>query len=207
MKSQLHLRKTFYVFIIPVLTVIFISTPIFIDKTSAEGEYLTYLPIVQNCPAPTLPLVNGGFEQGDFGWTLDPYFSGIGSSEGGITPHGGNMLAYVTSGGMFPAGGYIEQSFTVPMCAPYLSFWWSAYLGCITMTGHSCQGSMFLEIDGTQFVAETVFVEGIKPWENIIVDLSSYRGSNITIRFKSAAFLHAINNYFDDITFQNYPYK
>ncbi len=155
------------------------------------------------CVPPSQPLVNSGFELGDAGWTFGPsYASSIVSSGNGFTPHTGNKMASITSYGVIGIDpGYIEQSFSIPECSPYLGFWWSSVVGCGGVSGDRCGGDLSISINGTPF-STLHRGGGTSSWQKIVLDTSAFRGSTVTVRFASGSYRDAIYNYVDDIMFE-----
>jgi len=204
MKHQLkHSTKTFYLLIVPVLTAIFVTSTIFIHRIKADSDNLLYLPIIINCPIQS-PLINGDFEMGNTGWTFSLEGSSVVSSgEVGITPHGGSKMAYIIYYASTSPSSYIEQSFTVTGCSPYLSFWWSSVVG-MGGGGDRCGGDLVVWVNGN-FLTSKPNPCIVIPWEKIVVDLSSYRGQTITLRFYPVSNRNNMYLYLDDITIQDNP--
>jgi PKD repeat protein len=184
------------------------SVSLLTDTTSVNilsPIFPNYLPIVHNCTAPSLPLINSDFELGDAGWTLIEY-SDIVTSENGIDPYSGYLMASIISYGVtgIPPGS-IEQTFTIPVCTPYISFWWASYVGCGPVSGDRCGGDLWISIDGTSVASYHAYLGGIHPWQKIILDMSLYRGITVTLGFNSSSSRDSIYNYIDDLTFQYHP--
>jgi hypothetical protein len=186
--------------------VIIFFVPFFIRSIHAQTKYFSYVPLLQKCSTPAYSVINGDFEQGDVGWTFSPQTSGIATLSNGISAHGGVLMAYMRHyGGPELIEGYIEQSFTVPDCSPYLSFWWSAFVKCDVVSGSRCGGDLSIYINGTPFTSYRAAGGGIKSWERGVLDLNAYRGSDVTFRFAAKAVRDTIDVHLDDIAFQNYP--
>ena len=164
--------------------------------------YKINMPVTQKYYA---PFVNGDFEQGVLGWSLFET-SSIVSDENGITPHGGNKMASIISYGIVGINpGYIEQSFTVPSNSSFISFWWSSYVSCDPLSGDRCGGDLSMSVNGTPLISKHVSGGGTRLWEEVVLDISSFRGSSITLQFSSGSYRDAIYNYIDDISFQLNP--
>ena len=132
-------------------------------------------------------VVNAGFEQDDYGWHLYTTGTGwkshdlIGSVAEGFHPHSGNYAAKL--GGYEGVWDVITQTVVMPVGGQF-SYWWN--MGTYEILPHQDRLSVeLLSQDGT-IIAQLVFhddqdVQGI--WQQDIVDVSSYKGEWLTLRF------------------------
>lgn len=154
-----------------------------------------YLPFITRVICPDDVMVNGGFEQGEFGWYQ--YTTGenwkehelIGSEAEGFNPYDGDYGARL--GGYEGTWDVLTQTVTIP-AGGQLSFWWQMHtyeteffhdnlrVDLLTLDGESIAGLAGHWIDGTQGI-----------WQQDVVDVSDYAGRTLVLRF------HAYNdNYY-----------
>jgi hypothetical protein len=154
-------------------------------------------------PAPEIE--NGDFEAGPVDWTefskqgfplitrtgLPSYFA----------PRSGEWVAWLA--GSHDEISYIEQQVTVPGGKPYLSYWhWidsdeffcGVDVASVAVNGVAVQ---------TYFLCEFADTAG---WVNRSVNLGTYEGQSVSIRFRAETDESQLSNLFiDDIAFQDTP--
>lgn len=154
-----------------------------------------YLPLISRATCPCDVMVNGGFEQGEFGW--NQYTTGenwkehelIGSEAEGFNPYEGDYGARL--GGYEGTWDVLTQTVTIP-AGGQLSYWWQMHtyeteifpdyfsVDLLTLDGERIAGLAHHGIQGTQGV-----------WQRDVVDVSDYAGQTLVLR------LHAYNdNYY-----------
>ena len=176
---------------IGILIVLFILSFWFLNLHVAAGNasYDFYLPYIvtdgQVCEQEHL--VNGNFEQDDFGWQL--YSNGwgwkihdlIGSKDDGFSPFNGDYAARL--GGFEGVQDYIEQIVVIPETGQ-LTYWWK--MGTSEPLPHTDGlGVFLLEIDHTRVALleshDDQDVEGV--WQQDVIDLTEFAGRRLILRF------------------------
>jgi hypothetical protein len=159
---------------------------------SRQKTYDLYLPVVfaSGMPCPIDSLINGDFEADDLGWTL--YTTGIdwkahdlvGSIAEGFSPHQGNYAARL--GGYEGVYDWIEQPITIPAQST-LSYWWRLGTYEPAEPPHDNFLIELLEDDGTRLAVLAAHhdrePEGV--WAQDVIDLNSYAGQTLKLRFSS----------------------
>lgn len=166
------------------------------------GDNLTFLPIVLNVTAaPIQPLQNGNFEAGPVAWRQ---FSQQGwelifpkeDLPQQIPPHGGNWAAWL--GGDDSERAYLEQLVTVPQASPYLTYF------------HWIESEDSCDKDYAAIYANSIKITeytlcssaDTNGWRRQAVDMRTYAGQAVTIRFQVETNASKVSNLFlDDVAF------
>jgi hypothetical protein len=169
---------------------------------STPAQKRVYLPLIWR-PAVVVPLVNGNFESGSTGWTEHSYqgYALIlpGSSlPGGVTPHGGNWVAWL--GGADNEISYVRQQVTVPVGSPFLGYWhWIASLD-------SCGfdfGGVIVNDATVVDVYNLCTSTNTGGWVKHVVNLSAYAGQTVSLQIRAETDISENSNLFvDDVAFQ-----
>lgn len=150
-------------------------------------------------------IVNGDFEAGPAGWTE---FSSNGfdlvlkwqDSDLVVPPHSGNWAVWL--GGWDNETGSIEQQVVVPSGAPHLAYW-------LWIASQDVCGNDFgrILVNGTQVKLYELCGDNItNGWLKRSVDLSSFAGQTVFLRFQAETDGNLNSNLFlDDVAFQNSP--
>jgi hypothetical protein len=181
-----HLSKK-----VPVVLVFFVLV---LSGQSVSGNTSNsyYLPFIvlndQICG--TDSIVNGGFEQDDFGWELFSTGVGwkehdlIGSKDEGFSPFKGNFAARL--GGYEGVWDRIEQTLVIPANGE-LSYWWK--MGTYETLPHTDWFAIDLfDLDHILIARlashDDQDLEGI--WQQDIIDLAAYEGQTLILRFSNS---------------------
>jgi hypothetical protein len=184
---------------INLLIILFLIVAISATHTTSRAaiqSWSLYLPLIARPNCATDVMINGDFEQDDYGWVLYSTGQGnkvhdlIGSVSEGFSPYRGAYAARL--GGYEGVWDGITQAITIPSQGR-LTYWWK--MGTYeTLPHHDHFVVTLLQPDGTA-VANLAFhddqdIEGI--WQQDIVDLSAYAGGNYQIQL----FVYNDNWYF-----------
>jgi len=154
-----------------------------------------YLPFIARMTCDGDVMVNGGFEQGEFGWNQFTTGEGwkehdlIGSEAEGYNPYEGTYGAVL--GGYEGTWDVLTQTVAIP-AGGQLSYWWQMHtyeteffhdhfsVDLLTLGGELVAGLAGHGIQG---------IEGV--WQQDVVDVSAFAGQTLVLRF------HAYNdNYY-----------
>jgi hypothetical protein len=163
-----------------------IST-IHIPSRAATQSSRLYLPLIVESTCAADGVINGGFEQDDFGWSISTTGIGpkihdlIGSVFEGFSPYRGTYAARL--GGYEGVSDTINQTITIPSQGR-LSYWWK--MGTYeTLPYHDHFVVNLNQPDGTGVVNlanhTDADIEGV--WQQDIFDLSAYAGGSYQIQF------------------------
>jgi len=133
-------------------------------------------------------LVNGNFEQDDYGWQLYSNAWGwkihdlIGSKDEGFSPFNGDYAAKL--GGYEGITDYIEQTVVIPENGK-LTYWWKMHTSERQPYIYDNLRVDFYEIDHSWFTLlefhNTLEINGV--WQQDVVDLTEYGGRTFILRF------------------------
>lgn len=164
-----------------------------------------WLPVLHVSPVVTSGLPNGHFENGPTLWStssaqgLNLIVPNPTLQAAGVNAHGGTWAAWL--GGAHAETGTLQQTITVPPDAPLLHYWhWvkSAETGC------------YYDIVSVWVNSSVVESYGLcgdsGGWVPYWIDLSAYRGSNVTLRFQVTTDTSLTSSVFiDDLTWRSRP--
>jgi len=177
------------------------TTPISENIPSATGTYTVdfgiraeiYLPVIMNnYPPPT----NGGFEQRWTGWTHGGTLHQTVSPD---NPHSGSFAAllgdpgYRCENGVPIGSAWVEQTFRVPSTvSPTLYFWYNIFTHDKNSALTDTYDSFDVKIDGSRVFRDMNTTSPYKcnnlrnlRWRHATIDLSPFRGADITLRFEN----------------------
>jgi hypothetical protein len=155
-------------------------------------------------PRPSGGIVNGDFEKGRTGWTEYSSNQYVLILNAGFpsyfAPHSGSWVAWLGGVRDLAEDSYIEQGVTVPASQPYLAYWrWidSEELLCgFDMGSVSVNGA---PVDSFSLCA----LNNTGGWVKRVLDLRSYAGQAVSLRFRAQTDGSLISNLFiDDVSFQ-----
>ncbi len=191
------------------------------DKSSDTAAIISlfnvHLPAIMKSYA---PFCNGDFEQGTSCWSFGGMERHTVST---AMPHGGSQAAllggdksvYGCDGGVPQGSAWMEQTVTVPSTGnPALSFWYRLYSFDKT-ADRALVDSFEVKIDGTIFFEDVLIwatdygcnlpAPNDRGWRQETIDLSSYKGQTVTLRFEVWNRRDAYYNtwaYVDDVSVQ-----
>jgi hypothetical protein len=154
---------------------------------AASQSWSLYLPLLVHFDCAVDGVVNGGFEQDDYGWSISSTAQGpkihdlIGSVSEGFSPYVGAYAAAL--GGYEGVTDYLTQTITIPSHGQ-LSYWWK--MGTYENLPHSDHLVVNLNQPDGSLVAslanhDDADIEGV--WQQDIIDLSAYAGGSYQIQF------------------------
>jgi uncharacterized repeat protein (TIGR01451 family) len=155
-----------------------------------------YLPVVMRCFSNCTPLANGDFEDDWTGWT---HGGELNQSISPDNPHSGNHSAllgdpdYNCKGGVPRGSAWMEQTFSVPCTdSPKLIFWYNIFTHDKNSKLSDTYDSFDVKNDGLRVFRDmnTTDPYGCDNLRNLgwiseTIELSSYKGSCITLRFEN----------------------
>ena len=160
-----------------------------VQGVTGTASYDLYFPFIGNgrqfCGQEHL--VNGNFEQDDYGWQLSSNGWGwkihdlIGSKDEGFSPFNGIYAARL--GGYEGVWDYIEQTAVIPENGQ-LNYWWRMYTH-ETLPFADWFSVQLLETDHT-WVASLESHNGHDSefiWQQDVIDLTEYAGRTLILRF------------------------
>jgi len=141
---------------------------------------------------------NGSFEDGDAGWQQAS--SGEYELISDFNPRTGSLGAYLA--GVNKADDRLGQQVALPTGTITLSAWW--HLDTTEAAGAFDRMTVsLLQPDGT-WLADLLAVDNTAPasvWDEIVIDLSSYAGQTVTLRFTATTDgTNPSDFYLDDIS-------
>jgi hypothetical protein len=147
------------------------------------------------------PLLNGNFESGKTVWAVSSTHNLnviIQSySPNSATPHGGNWGAWL--GGGNGETTTIQQQVTIPTNAPYLGYW--HWIGSGDICGYDKAAILINGKIVHQY--DLCSPQNTGGWRKKVVNLSTYGGQTVTLRFRVQNDSSLNSNLFlDDIAFQ-----
>jgi photosystem II stability/assembly factor-like uncharacterized protein len=166
-----------------------------------------YLPIVGVNAGLSMPLANGGFENGPAQWdsssaqarTLIVPSSVLTTSN--VAPHSGDWAAWL--GGAFTETASVQQTVLIPPSAPYLAYWqWvdSAEAACYIDFASVWVNSAIVDSYGLCVGANT------HGWVKRVLNLGASAGSAVALKFQVQTDKSVNSNLFlDDIALQSTP--
>jgi hypothetical protein len=174
---------------------------------NAQDQKKMYLPIIKNCGPVAVLIKNGDFEQGAIDWVSDGM--GLGkitdTSAIEVPPFKGNWMAYLISYGIIGIpDAYLEQTFSVPGCSPYLGFQMVNASACCAICGSRCGGGFSVSINGNTVISKYMPSSNLV-WTKHTVDLQEYKGQTVKVRFTVGSFRTSLQVQLDDIAFQDHP--
>lgn len=158
------------------------------SKASIPSQNV-YLPLVANSNCEMEEIINGDFEQDDYGWNLSSTGMGgkkhdlIGSLSEGFSPYRGEYSARL--GGYEGVWDVITQTITVPSGGT-LAYWWK--MGTYENLPHSDNFIVsLLQPDGTivATLARHDDQDIAKIWQEDVIDVSGYAGYSYILQFLS----------------------
>jgi hypothetical protein len=172
--------------LIILFSIVTIST-IHIPSRAATQTWSVYLPLIVQSNCATDGVINGGFEQDDYGWSISTTGTGpkihdlIGSVSEGFSPYRGTYAARL--GGHEGVSDTITQTVTIPPHG-HLSYWWK--MGTYeNLPYHDHFVVNLNQPDGTGVANlanhTDADIEGV--WQQDIFDLSAYAGGSYQIQF------------------------
>jgi len=179
---------------IPINLLIILISTISISKNHITSRatiqsWSVYLPIIVKSTCGVDALINGDFEQDDYGWSLHSSGIGpkvhdlIGSVSEGFSPYKGAYAAKL--GGYEGVWDDITQTITIPPQG-HLSYWWK--MGTYENLPHHDNFVVRLMLSDGTSVATLAYhddqdIENI--WQQDIVDISAFAGGSYELQFSS----------------------
>jgi C1A family cysteine protease/putative hemolysin len=165
-----------------------------------KASYHSFVPFLF-VPAMTgSGVVNGDFESGaGVGWTsysLNNYTVILSSANLGINPHAGSWAAWM--GGAQNETASISQAVTVPGSTPYLTYWYYT-----SSNDHCNYDFAYVYVNSTIVTTYNLCKnQATNGWVQDSLDLSSYAGSSVTIKYLAETDSSLVSNfYLDDVAF------
>lgn len=174
--------------------------------TVPVAPQFVFLPVINRYPSYAVAVPNGDFESGRTLWvessamtqTLIVTASVLPT---GTLPHGGAWLAWL--GNVDDETASIQQTLTVPVSAPYLSYWHSIVsdeTGCFYDFATVLVNDALLD---TYALCTDTDTHG---WAYRALDLTAYAGQAVTVTFQVATDASVTSHLFiDDVAFQIGP--